>query len=48
MPSCEKRFGREELLDMMRDNGLESAAEFIGYGHITNPDGLFIYWCGQK
>ncbi len=48
MPSWEKWFGREELLGMMQANGLEAGAEFIGYDDVTQPDGLFVCWSGQK
>ena len=48
MPSWEKWFGREELLNIMQANGLEASAEFVGYDDVTQPDGLFICWSGQK
>ncbi|MBW8002727.1 MAG: methyltransferase domain-containing protein [Planctomycetes bacterium] len=48
MPSWEKWFGREELLDMMLSNGLRAQAQFIGHDKVTEPDGLFIAWIGQK
>lgn len=48
MPGWEKWFDREELLGMMQANGLEADAEFIGYDRVTQPDGLFICWSGQK
>ena len=48
MPRWEKWFGHEELLSMIRANGLEACAEFIGYDNVTQPDGLFICWSGQK
>ena len=48
MPSWEKWFGREELLDVLRTNGLEADAEFIGYDNVTQSDGLFICWSGEK
>ncbi len=48
MPSWEKWFGREELLGIMQANGLEADAEFIGYDNMTEPDGLFVCWRGQK
>jgi ubiquinone/menaquinone biosynthesis C-methylase UbiE len=33
---------------MMQVNGLKADAEFIGYDKVTQPDGLFICWSGQK
>lgn len=48
MPSWEKWFGIEQLLQVMRTNGLEATAEFIGYDNVAQPDGLFVCWVGQK
>jgi len=33
---------------VLRTNGLEADAEFIGYDRVVQPDGLFICWSGQK
>jgi malonyl-CoA O-methyltransferase len=48
MPSWEKWFAQEELLGLMRANGLSAAAELISHGNATDPDGLFVCWTGQK
>lgn len=48
MPSWEKWFGREELLGMLRANGIKANAELIGHDNVVQPDGLFICWTGEK
>ncbi len=48
MPRWEKWFGSQELLRVLKSNGLEASAEFVGYDNVTQPDGLFICWGGRK
>ena len=48
MPRWEKWFGREELLGMLRANGIKATAELIGHDNVVQPDGLFICWTVEK
>jgi len=48
MPSWEKWFGREELLDMIRANGMRATSEFTGFEQVYVPNGLFVCWVGKK
>jgi len=48
MPSWEKWFGKTELADLLRSEGLKVSSEFIAYDRHAEPDGLFICWTGTK
>jgi malonyl-CoA O-methyltransferase len=48
MPNWEKWFERGEIMDLMRRNGLEPSADFVGYNRVVEPDGLFVCWTGVK
>lgn len=46
-PHWEKWFGRGEILDGLKREGLEAVAEDVGYDQ-HQADGLFIMWHGRK
>ena len=48
IPSWEKWFDRDEILNMIREKGVNASAEFISYGNVKKPDGWFIGWSGRK
>ncbi|MBN2133945.1 MAG: polysaccharide pyruvyl transferase family protein [Sedimentisphaerales bacterium] len=48
MPNWERWFDQEELLSLLRDNGLQSQVHFVGYKNRPADDGLFLCWAGHK
>ncbi len=48
MPGWEKWFGKDDLTQLLSQNGLQVDSEFIVYENRKTPDGLFICWRGWK
>ncbi len=47
-PSWEKWFGQDELLDLLRGEGLDVSVEAVAYEKKTQADGLFLCWTATR